>query len=107
MKKPVSPSHQSDPAGHRLRLTVHVQPGARRTEVVSVHEDVLKVRVAAPPAEGQANAELVRFLAQTLGVPRQQVKIIRGASARRKLVEVMATAQAVEALLYPRPARGQ
>lgn len=103
--KPASAWHQSDPDGNRLQLTVYVQPGARRTEVVGVHDDALKVRIAAPPVEGKANAELVRFLAQALGVPKQQVRITRGAGARRKQVEVMAPAQVIEALLRAGAAR--
>jgi uncharacterized protein (TIGR00251 family) len=46
-------------------LVLHVQPGAKRTEVAGVHGDALKIRLAAPPVDGKANAELVRFLARS------------------------------------------
>jgi len=49
------------------RLTLHVQPRARRTEVAGLHGAALKIRLAAPPENGAANDELVRFLAEQLG----------------------------------------
>ena len=72
----------------RVRFTVHVQPRASRTEIAGVHGDALKVRLAAPPVDGAANEALVRFLSESLGVPRRAVKIIHGASSRTKRVEV-------------------
>lgn len=48
----------------------------------------LRVRLAAPPAEGRANAELVRFLAKELGVPRDAVSLVAGRRSRRKLVHL-------------------
>lgn len=70
------------------RVAVHVQPRARRTETVGMHGDAVKVRLAAPPVDGAANVELVRFVAERLGVPRAAVRIAAGAASRRKVVEV-------------------
>ncbi len=70
------------------RVAVHVQPRARRTEVAGLHGDAVKVRLAAPPVDGAANEELVRFVAERLGVPRSAVRVAAGAASRRKLVEV-------------------
>jgi uncharacterized protein (TIGR00251 family) len=70
------------------RVVVHVQPRARRTEVVGPFGDAVKVRLAAPPVDGAANAELVRFVAERLGVARASVRVVTGAAARRKVVEV-------------------
>jgi uncharacterized protein len=70
------------------RFRVHVQPRAKRSEVAGRHGDALKVRLAAPPVDGAANEELVRFLAETLGVPRRAVRIVGGLTARRKTVEI-------------------
>jgi len=67
-----------------IRLAVHVQPRAARTEVVGLYGGALKVRVASPPVDGAANQEVVRFLAQRLGIPRSRVELISGAGARRK-----------------------
>ena len=64
--------------GGRLTLILHVQPGAKRTEVLDVHDDALKIRLAAAPVEGAANAVLVAFLAEVFGVPQRQVVLKRG-----------------------------
>ena len=64
------------PASSPVVLAVHVQPRAPRTEVVGRYGDALKIRVHAPPVDGAANAELVRFLAERLGVPRSAVTIV-------------------------------
>ena len=69
-------------------LVLHVQPGAARTEVAGVHGDALKVRLAAPPVDGKANAELARFLGAEFGTPATRVVLVRGAGARRKIVRV-------------------
>jgi uncharacterized protein (TIGR00251 family) len=69
-------------------LALHVQPGAKRTGVAGTHGGALKVRLAAPPVDGKANDELVRFLAEAFGVPRRNVTIIRGEASRDKTVRV-------------------
>jgi hypothetical protein len=69
-------------------VTIHVVPRARSTEVAGAHGDAVKVRVAAPPVDGAANAELVRFIARRLGVPKARVTIVGGAAGRRKTVAV-------------------
>ncbi len=80
--------------GDDVRLTVHVQPRASRTEAAGEHGDALKVRLAAPPVEGEANRELVRWLAKQVGVPPSRVRIVTGESARRKVVEIEGAAAA-------------
>jgi len=69
-------------------LDIHVQPRASRTEIVGRHGDAIKIRIAAPPTDGSANEELVRFLAKTLGVKRSAVKLVGGMTSRRKRVVV-------------------
>jgi uncharacterized protein len=69
-------------------LTVHIQPKASTTECVGIHGDALKIRVAAPPVDGAANDELIRFLAQTLSLPRSAVVIESGAGGRHKRVSL-------------------
>ncbi len=71
-----------------MRLHLQVQPRASRTEVAGPHGGALRIRLAAPPVDGEANAELVAFLARRLRVPKAQVTIVRGVSGRRKVVEV-------------------
>ena len=72
----------------RATLTVHVQPRARKTEVTGRHGDAIRIRLAAPPVDNAANEELVRFVAETLGVPRAAVRITRGRTGRRKTVTI-------------------
>jgi uncharacterized protein (TIGR00251 family) len=81
-------------------LEVLVQPRASRTRVVGVHDGRLKVQLAAPPVDGEANAALVEFLADALSARRSDVSIERGDTGRRKTVRVSGvTAQAVRAAL--------
>jgi len=74
--------------GDELILTLHAQPGARTTAFAGLHGGALKLRLAAPPVEGRANAELIRFLATAFGVPREQVLLRRGANSRHKTVHI-------------------
>ncbi len=71
-----------------LILELHVQPGASRTQVAGLHGHALKIRLAARPVDGAANAELVRFLAEAFDVPRRDVTIESGETSRRKRVRV-------------------
>jgi uncharacterized protein (TIGR00251 family) len=75
--------------GDALVLALHVQPGAKRTEVAGVHGDALKIRLAAPPVDGRANAELIRFLAEVFGVPLRNVTLLRGETSRVKHVRIV------------------
>jgi uncharacterized protein (TIGR00251 family) len=85
--------------GARWVLTLHVQPGARRTEAAGLHGDALRLRLAAPPVDGKANAELIRFLAEAFDVPRRSVSLISGETSRRKQVAVTGSARLPQALL--------
>ena len=69
-------------------LDLHIQPGARKSEVVGLHGDALKLRIASPPVEGRANAALIAFLAEVLHIPRQSLAVVKGATSRRKTVRV-------------------
>ena len=77
-----------DSAAQRLSLTLHVQPGARRNEIVGLRGEALKIRIAAPPVDNKANAALIDFLGETLGVPRSAIAIRHGAAGRRKVVDM-------------------
>jgi hypothetical protein len=80
-------------------LTVAVQPNARQTTPVGLHEGALRVRLAAQPIEGQANAALTAWLARELGLAKRDVRLRRGANARHKQVEIDAPAAQVRAWL--------
>jgi uncharacterized protein (TIGR00251 family) len=70
-------------------LTVHLQPGAKRSEVAGVHGDALKIRLAAPAVDGRANAALLEFVAQRLGLARSAVELKSGRTSRRKSLRVI------------------
>lgn len=76
------------PDGEGCVITVHVQPGAKRTEIVGEHGDALKIRLAAPPVDGKANEALLSYLAEKLSVSRRAMELRAGATSRRKLVAV-------------------
>jgi uncharacterized protein (TIGR00251 family) len=87
-----------------VRLAVQITPNAKKTEVVGVLDDALKLKLQAQPIEGKANEALVRFLAGALSVPRSAVTITHGLSNKRKLVDIRSaqlTPADVERLLSP------
>ncbi|MBI2886814.1 MAG: DUF167 domain-containing protein [Chloroflexi bacterium] len=69
-------------------ISVRVQPGARRSELVGWRGETLVVRVRAPAVEGRANEAALQLLAVALGVARGRLTILRGANSRLKVVEV-------------------
>lgn len=91
--------YRFDPASQRLMLTLHVQPGAKRTEVAGLHGEALKIKLAAPPAEGKANGALLAFLAGAFDVPLRQVALKQGERSRQKVVEISGSKVAPENLL--------
>lgn len=74
--------------GGVLGLSLHIQPGAKKTEIAGPHGDALKIRLAAPPVDGKANAALLAFVAERLGVGKSSVSLKSGQTSRRKVVEV-------------------
>ena len=88
-----------DVRGTVVRVAVHVQPRASRSEIIGQHGAALKVRLQAPPVDGAANEALVHLLADSLGVSRRSVRVVAGATSRTKTVEVDGTTEdAVRAL---------
>lgn len=71
-----------------VELAVLVQPRASRTRVVGEHDGRLKIALAAPPVDGEANAALLEFLSDTLGVRRNDVELLDGATGRRKRLAI-------------------
>jgi hypothetical protein len=71
-------------------LAVRVTPRASRNEIVDLLDDgTIKIRIAAPPADGEANATLIEFLADILGVPKSRLDIVAGVTGRDKLIAVL------------------
>lgn len=82
---------------------MHVQPRASTNEIVGKYGDALKVRLTAPPVDSAANDALIALLAELLGVSRQEVRIVAGASSRAKVVEVAGVSQEQVEELATRP----
>ena len=77
-----------------ITLTLRVQPRASRTAVAGLHGDALKIQVTAPPVDAAANEAVVALVAALMGVPKSSVGIVRGATARTKVVRVLGVAAA-------------
>lgn len=77
-------------------MSIHIQPGAARSEIAGLHGDALKIRIRARPIEGAANAALIDFIATWLGVPRKAVRILRGEKSRQKSVSVAVQVDDIE-----------
>jgi len=71
-----------------IRIDIYVQPRASRTEIAGEHDGAIKVRLAAPPVDGAANAELVAFIAERLKIAKSNVRVVKGVTSRRKVIEV-------------------
>jgi uncharacterized protein (TIGR00251 family) len=82
-------------------ITVKVSPRAKKTAVAGVMDDgTIKIRIAAPPVDGAANKALIEFLAETLGLPKNQVDIVAGETSERKLVSLVGISpEKVDAIL--------
>ena len=87
-----------------VRISVYVQPRASRTEVAGMHGDAWKIRVAAPPVDNAANAELIEFIALKLDIAKRSVRIAAGGTGRRKIVEIDGVSrEAISAALSANP----
>jgi uncharacterized protein (TIGR00251 family) len=71
-----------------MRLIIHVKPNAKQTEVVSRLGLEWTIKLHAPPVEGKANEELIRFLSEELDVPKSRLQIMKGAQSKIKIVQV-------------------
>ncbi|MDP2916601.1 MAG: DUF167 domain-containing protein [Dehalococcoidia bacterium] len=90
------------PAEEETRITVKVNPNSPKNEVTGFAEGVLRVKIAAPPLRDKANKELVAFLSERLGLPKDNVSILKGHTSRNKLVAIRGLSQAqVMERLFP------
>jgi len=69
-----------------LTIYLYVQPGAKKTEIMGVHDRELKIRFNIPPIEGRANKALLKYIAQAFNVPIRQVTLKRGTKSRHKII---------------------
>ncbi|HZW13518.1 MAG TPA: DUF167 domain-containing protein [Noviherbaspirillum sp.] len=79
-----------------IRITTHIAPNAKKSEVTGVLDDALKIRLQAQPIEGKANEALIRYLADMLDVPKSAVTITHGHTNKRKIIEVASPGLSVD-----------
>jgi len=72
----------------KARISVHVYPNAVKNEIVGLTSNVLRVKISAPPVKGKANKELVAFLSGLLGIKKDSINIIKGHTARNKVLVI-------------------
>lgn len=87
--------------GDALTLDLYIQPNASKTEVAGLHDGSLKIKVAAPPTDHQANDKLLEFLRKSFKVGKQQVQLKHGEHARHKVVEISGSDIAPDSLWIP------
>lgn len=75
-------------SGQGITLSLHIQPGAKKSEIAGLHGEDLKIRLNAPPVDGKANAALIDFLARTLGIPKNRITLKSGQTSRHKILAV-------------------
>jgi uncharacterized protein (TIGR00251 family) len=75
-------------AGDEIHIAIKALPGASKTEFAGVQEQYLRVRIAAAPEDGRANAELIAFIAKSLGCSKREVRLLRGTQSRQKTIAV-------------------
>ncbi len=85
--------------GEVITLTLHIQPGAKRSEIVGMHGEALKIKLAAPPIEGRANEALLKFIADLFAVPLRNTELKQGGQSRHKVVAVIGSKIKPESLL--------
>lgn len=72
-----------------MKISVHTNPGAKKSEVIEVSQGVYKVKVNAKPVDGAANIRLIEILAEHFQVPFGAIRIISGATSREKVIEIV------------------
>jgi hypothetical protein len=87
MKTRTSRLQNKSPAGSTT-VSLRIQPRASKNEIIRKEDGGLKIRLTAPPVDGAANEALIRFLADTFSIPKSQVEIVSGHTARDKIVRL-------------------
>lgn len=82
-------------------VELHIQPQARKNEIIGLYNDKLKVKISAPPIDGKANQFLIEFLAEVLNVSKSSIRLLKGESSRQKqfLIRGLPPSQVEEALI--------
>ena len=83
-------------------LSVKITPNASRNSIEGWQGDLLRIRIAAPPDKGKANEALIEFLAETLDIPKSDIRILSGAASRIKQLEIRSIASRDAFLIHGR-----
>ncbi|KAL6480512.1 hypothetical protein MHYP_G00115450 [Metynnis hypsauchen] len=98
-KQPETPSGPvSTLKGGELAIAIHAKPGAKQNAVTDVSSEAVGVAIAAPPTDGEANAELVRYLAKVLELKKSEIMLDKGSKSREKIIKVTASISKEEVL---------
>ncbi|XP_058252274.1 UPF0235 protein C15orf40 homolog [Hemibagrus wyckioides] len=81
-----------------LAISIHAKPGAKQNAVTDVSSEAVGVAIAAPPTDGEANAELVRYLCKVLVLKKSEVTLDKGSKSREKVIKVTASISQEEVL---------
>ncbi|MFC1903676.1 DUF167 domain-containing protein [Chloroflexota bacterium] len=79
---------RKDNSGQQVKITLRVHPNAARNEITDFTNEVLQIKVAAPPIKGKANKELLTFLSRKLGVSKSDLEIIKGNTSQHKVIAI-------------------
>ena len=71
-----------------IRLEVKITPGSSLNQIVGFRDDILHVKIAAPPVRGKANKELIDFLSDVLGIRKSCVSILKGETSHHKVISI-------------------
>lgn len=71
--------------GNRVGLKIVVQPNARKTKILGLYDNMVKVAIAAPPVDGKANKQVAVFFSEIFGIKKSEVEIVSGAHSRKKI----------------------
>lgn len=72
----------------QAKIAVLIYPGAAKNEITGVQNDVLRIKIAAPPVKGKANKELIEYLSHLLGITKGRLEIIKGTTSKNKLISI-------------------
>jgi uncharacterized protein len=70
--------------GNETLLSAYIQPKAGKNEFAGIFQERLRIRISAPPVEGEANKECINFLSKALGISKSEIKLVRGEQSRQK-----------------------
>lgn len=71
-----------------MKIKIYVQPNSSLSQVVGMHGDAVKIKIKAPPVDGEANEEIIRFLSDYLKISKKNISLKHGLSGRHKLIEI-------------------